>query len=87
VLHWGTGAGSAFNYWKDSVERKAYSTGYVKGRDEVKRLYWVTKRLHEGEDGSGGLNRGYYELPVPEHVARDGVVIEAHAQLVEVIEP
>ena len=53
----------------------------------VKRLYWITKRLHEGEDYGGGLNRGYYELPVPEHVTRDGVIVEAHTQVVEVIEP
>ena len=84
----GAVAGTAFDYWKDSGERKAYSTGYVKGQsDEVKRLYWITKRLHEGDGIDGGLNRGYYELPVPEHVSRDGVVIEAHTQVVEVIEP
>ena len=61
----GAVAGTVFDYWKDSGERKVYANGYVKGRsDEVKRLYWITKRLNEGEDHGGGLNRGYYELPV-----------------------
>ena len=39
-------AGTAFDYWKDSGGRKAYSTGYVTGQsDEVKRLCWIMKRL------------------------------------------
>ena len=83
----GAVAGTAFNHWKDAGEKEAYSTGYESGRsDEVKRLYWISKRLHEGDD-SGGLGRGFYEIPVPEHVTKDGVIIEQHTQVVEVIEP
>jgi hypothetical protein len=83
----GAVASTAFNHWKDTGEKKAYATGYESGRsDEVKRLYWISKRLHEGDD-SGGLGRGFYEIPVPEHVTKDGVIIEQHTQVVEVIEP
>ena len=83
----GAVASTAFNHWKEASQEKAYATGYESGRsDEVKRLYWITKRLHEGDE-SGGLGRGFYEIPVPEHVAKDGVIIEPHTQVVEVIEP
>ncbi len=83
----GVAAGSAVNYWNQTGKEKAYGTGYDQGRsDEVKRLYWASKRLHEG-DLEAPLKRGYYEIPVPEHVTTDGVVIEAHTQIVEVIEP
>ncbi len=84
----GAVAGTAFNYWTQSNERQAYAQGYQKGQsDEVKRLYWASKRLHEGDELSGTFNRGYYEIPVPEHVTNDGVIVEAHTQVVEVIEP
>ena len=84
----GVASGKAINYWKDVSEARAYSSGYTKGRsDEVKRLYWISKRLHEGDDSGGSFHRGYYEIPVPEHVAADGTVIEQHTQIVEVIEP
>ena len=53
----------------------------------MKRLYWASKRIHEGDGLDEDFHRGYYEIPVPEHVTSDGVVIEAHSQVVEVIEP
>ena len=84
----GVASGTAINYWKQNSESKAYSSGYTKGRsDEVKRLYWISKRLHEGDESDGPFHRGYYEIPVPEHVAADGTLIEEHTQIVEVIEP
>ena len=84
----GVAAGTAVNYWTQDTQRKAYSSGYQRGqRDEVKRLYWASKRIHEGDGMGEDFHRGYYEIPVPEHVTRDGVVIDAHTQVVEVIEP
>ena len=73
----------------------AYRNGYDKGRsDEVKRLYWVSKQLHQGDEfGSGGSGTGstlspsFYELPVAEHVNSDGTIIEAHTEIIEVLEP
>ncbi len=84
----GAVAGTVFKYWTQTNERQAYAQGYQKGQsDEVKRLYWASKRLHEGDELSVTFNRGYYEIPVPEHVTNDGVIVEAHTQVVEVIEP
>ena len=84
----GAAAGTALNYWTQDTQRKAYTSGYQRGQsDEVKRLYWASKRIHEGEGLGETFHRGYYEIPVPEHVTSDGVVIDAHTQVVEVIEP
>ena len=90
----GVAAGALFNQSREKGKEKAYSSGYNKGRsDEVKRLYWIQKSLHrEDEFGMGfgtgsGLMPSLYEMPVPEHVASDGTVIEPHTQIIEVLEP
>ena len=83
----GVAAGSLLNYWGEAGKTGAFRSGYDKGRsDEVKRLYWIQKRMHEGDGEGDGLYRGYYEIPVPEHVASDGTLIEQHTQVVEVVE-
>ncbi len=91
----GVAAGAIVNQVREGGERKAYGTGYDKGRsDEVKRLYWVQKNLHRGDEfGFSGpgvssiLTPSYYEIPVPEHVSQDGTIIEQHTQIIEVLEP
>jgi hypothetical protein len=83
----GIAAGSLLNHWDETGKTRAFRSGYEKGRsDEVKRLYWIQKRMHEGDGGGDGLYRGYYEIPVPQHVASDGTLIEQHTQIVEVVE-
>lgn len=83
----GVAAGSALGQWQEAGERKAFASGYDQGRsDEVKRLYWSAKRLHENHSGTPIVERAYYEVPVAEHVASDGTIIEAHTQVVEVVE-
>ncbi|MEZ5325761.1 MAG: hypothetical protein R3F19_11950 [Verrucomicrobiales bacterium] len=83
----GVAAGSLLNHWEEVGKTGAFRSGYEKGRsDEVKRLYWIQKRMHEGGADGDGLYRGYYEIPVPEHVAADGTLIEQHTQVVEVVE-
>ena len=83
----GVAAGSLLNHWDENGKRNSFQSGYEKGRsDEIKRLYWIQKRMHEGESLGDGLYRSYYEIPVSEHVASDGTVIEPHTQVVEVVE-
>jgi hypothetical protein len=87
----GVAAGVVVNHWQESAEKDAYLDGYDRGRnDEVKRLYWASKRLHNaelyGRGPSDGLERSYYEVPVPAHVAGDGVIIEGHRQVIEIVE-
>ena len=87
----GVVAGALLNSSRKRNEQKAYTTGYDKGRsDEVKRLYWMQKRMHEGDGyslGGGSLTPSFYEVPVPEHVNSDDTIIEAHTQVIEVLEP
>ena len=82
------------NHTRETGQRKAYQFGYDKGRsDEVKRLYWVQKNRHRGDDfgygadGQQTLTPSFYEIPVPEHVASDGTIIEPHTEIIEVLEP
>lgn len=89
----GVAAGEVLNHSRETSERKAFTVGYDKGRsDEVKRLYWVQKRLHQGDefaDGTGAseFSPSFYEIPVPEHVSSDGTIIEPHTEIIEVLEP
>ena len=91
----GAGAGALVNHARERGKERSYNAGYDKGRsDEVKRLYWVQKSLHRGDEfgmdyggGSAGLTPSYYEVPVPEHVASDGTIIEPHTEVIEVLEP
>ena len=91
----GVAAGALVNDARERGEEKSYHNGYDKGRsDEVKRLYWVQKSLHRGDQfgmdygvGSNALTPSYYEIPVPEHVSSDGTIIEPHTEVIEVLEP
>lgn len=91
----GVATGAVVNAVQKRGAQNAYKTGYDKGRsDEVKRLYWVQKNLHRPDEfglgisgAAGGLTPSFYEIPVPEHVSPDGTIIEAHTQVIEVLEP
>ncbi len=70
---------------KNEVRQK-YLDGYNKGRsDAIKELYWV-KRDAERPSGDSGMQRRYYEVPVPEHVTTDGVLVEPRKVVIEVVE-
>ncbi len=86
----GVVAGEVVNHSREAARIQSYRAGYNKGRsDEVKRLYWVQKNLHRGDEfgGTGTLTPSYYEMPVPEHVSSDGTIIEPHTEIIEVLEP
>lgn len=66
--------------------RQKYLDGYNKGRsDAIKDLYWL-KRDAERPGGAADLQRRYYEVPVPEHVTTDGVLVEPRKVVIEVVE-
>lgn len=70
---------------KNEVRQK-YLDGYNKGRsDAIKELYWV-KRDAERPGGDADMQRRYYEVPVPEHVTTDGVLVEPRKVVIEVVE-
>ena len=50
----GVAAGSLLNHWEEAGKTGAFRSGYDKGRsDELKRLYWIQKRMHEGDCAVG----------------------------------
>lgn len=70
---------------KNEVRQK-YLDGYNKGRsDAIKELYWL-KRDAERPAGNPDLQRRYYEVPIPEHVTTDGVLVEPRKAVIEVVE-
>ena len=57
--------------------------------DAVKRLYWAQRRAQETGNPPPqytSLQRKYVVLPVPEHTAPHGTLIEANQQVVEVVQ-
>jgi hypothetical protein len=86
----GVVAGGAVGMIGDSLAQKEvrqkYLDGYNKGRsDAIKDLYWL-KRDAERPGGAADLQRRYYEVPVPEHVTTDGVLVEPRKVVIEVVE-
>jgi gas vesicle protein len=86
----GVVAGGAVGMIGDSMAQKEvrqkYLDGYNKGRsDAIKDLYWL-KRDAERPGGGADLQRRYYEVPVPEHVTTDGVLVEPRKVVIEVVE-
>ncbi len=86
----GVVAGGAVGMLGDSIAqrevRQKYLDGYNKGRsDAIKDLYWL-KRDAERPGGAADLQRRYYEVPVPEHVTTDGVLVEPRKVVIEVVE-
>lgn len=58
--------------------------------DATKRLYWAQRNLQQygdpPQEQHTSLQRKYVVLPVPEHTAPDGTLIEAHNEAVEIVQ-
>jgi hypothetical protein len=60
--------------------------GYVEGRsDEIKSLYWAQRNL-VSKDADPRLKRKLAEVVVPAHYDSDGQLIEAHREVIEVVQ-
>jgi hypothetical protein len=82
----GYAAGAITDAMAKNEVRQRYLDGYNKGRsDAIKDLYWV-KRDAERPNSDSAVQRRYYEVPVPEHVTTDGVLIEPRKVVIEVVE-
>ena len=82
----GYAAGAISDSMAQNEVRQKYLDGYNKGRsDAIKDLYWV-KRDAERPNADAAVQRRYYEVPVPEHVTTDGVLIEPRKVVIEVVE-
>ncbi|HAL70259.1 MAG TPA: hypothetical protein DCP71_00595 [Verrucomicrobiales bacterium] len=82
----GYAAGAISDSFAKNEVRQKYLDGYNKGRsDAIKELYWV-KRDAERPSEDSSIQRRYYEVPVPEHVTTDGVLVEPRKVVIEVVE-
>jgi uncharacterized membrane protein YeaQ/YmgE (transglycosylase-associated protein family) len=82
----GYAAGAISDGISKNEVRQKYLDGYNKGRsDAIKELYWL-KRDAERPSGTADLQRRYYEVPIPEHVTTDGVLVEPRKTVIEVVE-
>ena len=82
----GYAAGSISDSMAKQEVRQKYLDGYNKGRsDAIKELYWV-KRDAERPSSESNVQRRYYEVPVPEHITTDGVLVEPRKVVIEVVE-
>lgn len=82
----GYAAGAISDSFAKNEVRQRYLDGYNKGRsDAIKELYWI-KRDAERPGDSEAVQRRYYEVPVPEHVTTDGVLVEPRKVVIEVVE-
>ena len=76
------------SFRKGEIERK-YQEGYAKAKsDAIKEFYWLKRDAQKA--GNGGedapVQYRYYEVEVPAHVNSDGVMIERHKRVIEVVE-
>lgn len=82
----GYAAGSLTDMFARNEAEQKYLDGYNKGRsDAIKELYWV-KRDAERPSADQTVQRRYYEVPVPEHITTDGVLVAPHKRVIEVVE-
>lgn len=82
----GYAAGAITDAMAKQEVRQKYLDGYNKGRsDAIKELYWV-KRDAERPSSEANVQRRYYEVPVPEHITTDGVLVEPRKVTIEVVE-
>jgi hypothetical protein len=69
--------GETFNYANDNNAKKAYATGFDKGRsDAVKQQYWVMinqQKAAEGHEFDEPIS--LFDIPVPEQQI-DGVILK-----------
>src|ERR1700752_2675350 len=60
--------------------------GYVEGRsDEIKNLYWAQRNMAL-KDAEPQLKRKLTEVAVPAHYDSDDQLIEAHREVIEVVQ-
>jgi hypothetical protein len=60
--------------------------GYVEGRsDEIKNLYWAQRNMG-AKDTDPRLKHKLTEIVVPAHYDLDGELIEAHREVIEVVQ-
>ncbi|HWC58173.1 MAG TPA: hypothetical protein VHC44_00660 [Verrucomicrobiae bacterium] len=77
--------GEGLNYANESNAKKAYATGFDKGRsDAAKQQYWMMVDLQKATGGSGE-HTSFYDIPVPEQQI-DGVILKPTTKVLRIEE-
>lgn len=85
----GLAAGVITDSFRKKEAEKKYDEGYAKAKsDAIKEFYWLKrdaqKTIKGGDDPP--LQYRYYEVEVPAHTTSDGVLIDRHRRVIEVVE-
>ena len=73
---------------KGEIQRK-YDEGYAKAKsDSIKEFYWLKRDAQKakGDGDNPPVQYRYYEVEVPAHTTSDGVFIDKHKRIIEVVE-
>lgn len=85
----GAAAGFVTDSFREKEAAKRYADGYAKAKsDAIKEYYWLKRDLQKTKNGGDDppLQYRYYEVEVPAHVRSDGVVVDKHRRVIEVVE-
>lgn len=85
----GAVSGVVTDQFRQGEIQKKYDEGYAKAKsDAIKEFYWLKRDAQKSKNGSedGPVQYRYYEVEVPAHTTSDGVFIDKHKRVIEVVE-
>ena len=85
----GLAAGAVSDMFRKNEVQKKYDEGYAKAKsDAIKEFYWLKKDAEKKRNGGDDppVQYRYYEVEVPAHITSDGVFIDRHKRVIEVVE-
>lgn len=84
----GAAAGAITDGFRKKEIQKKYDEGYAKAKsDAIKEFYWLKRDAQKTmKDQEPPVQYRYYEVEVPAHTTSDGVLIDKHRRVIEVVE-
>lgn len=84
----GAAAGAITDSFRKREIQKKYDEGYAKAKsDAIKEFYWLKRDAQKTmKDQEPPVQYRYYEVEVPAHTTSDGVLIDKHRRVIEVVE-
>lgn len=84
----GAAAGAITDSFRKKEIQRKYDEGYAKAKsDSIKEFYWLKRDLQKSmKDQEPPVQYRYYEVEVPAHTTSDGVLIDKHRRIIEVVE-
>jgi hypothetical protein len=85
----GLAAGAVSDMFRKNEVQKKYDEGYAKAKsDAIKEFYWIKRDAEKKKNGGDDppVQYRYYEVEVPAHITSDGVFIDRHKRVIEVVE-